>query len=69
MLLVGLLTIPAAAAFDFGGETVYLGQSVWFGEQYNRITNENFADPRWEAHWEDIEAMFNVNLEWDLVIS
>lgn len=69
MLLVGLLTIPAAAAFDFGGETVYLGQSVWFGEQYNRITNENFADPRWEAHWEDIEAMFNVNLEWDLVTS
>ena len=31
VLIIGLMSIPVHAAdYDFGGETVYIGQSVWF---------------------------------------
>ncbi|NLY10503.1 MAG: extracellular solute-binding protein [Firmicutes bacterium] len=65
-LIICALATPAFANYDFGGETVTLAQSMWFGEYFSFITREDFSLPRYAGHKEDVEAMFNTYLEFDL---
>ena len=69
LLILGLVSISASAQFNFGGETVKLGQSVWFGTFYNSLTNSRFDEPQFRQRWEDVEREFNVSLEWEFVTS
>ena len=55
LLILGLVSISASAQFNFGGETVKLGQSVWFGTFYNSLTNSRFDEPQFRQRWEDVE--------------
>lgn len=65
VLIIGLMSIPVHAAdYDFGGETVYIGQSVWFYHYFNFMNRDSFDDPRFEQYWQEVEERFNVNLEW-----
>jgi len=66
LLIVCLFASPVLAQHDFGGRTVTLAQSAWFGQNFSFITRETFELPRYAGHKEDVEAMFNTYLEFDL---
>lgn len=71
LLVVALLILASvplqAVPYDFGGETFYIGQSIWFDKHFNWLTRDHFDDPRYAAHMEEVEELFNVNIEWELV--